>query len=56
MTDSADAGRTVSAFLASLGLDPVVIGPMSAGTLLEPGGPAFGTTLSGAELTALAAR
>ncbi|PUB27660.1 hypothetical protein C8K30_104107 [Promicromonospora sp. AC04] len=52
-SDSAEAAHTASVLIASLGLDPVVIGPLSTGTLLEPGGPAFGTTLSNAELSTL---
>ncbi|PZR52298.1 NADP oxidoreductase [Xylanimonas oleitrophica] len=53
---SDDAGaRTVAAELVdSLGFDPVELGPLAAGRLLDAGGPVFGTLLTAAGLRALA--
>lgn len=51
-SDDLDAVRTVSAFVASLGFDPVHVGPLAAGRQLEPGQPLFGAELTASELRA----
>ena len=43
--DDLDAVRTVSAFVDRIGYDAVPLGPLSAGRVLQPGGPVFGTVL-----------
>ncbi|MCX2950410.1 NADPH-dependent F420 reductase [Lentzea sp. NEAU-D7] len=40
--DSPDAVRTVAEFLERIGFDPVPVGSLAAGRLLEPGSPVFG--------------
>jgi predicted dinucleotide-binding enzyme len=40
--DSPEALETVAEFLARLGFDPVPVGSLAAGRLLEPGSPLFG--------------
>lgn len=48
--DSASDLATVGSFINAIGFDPLIIGPLASGRILEPGGPAFGTSLSKAEL------
>jgi 8-hydroxy-5-deazaflavin:NADPH oxidoreductase len=43
--DDPDAAHTVSAFVDRIGYDAVPVGPLSAGRILQPGGPVFGTVL-----------
>jgi predicted dinucleotide-binding enzyme len=43
--DDLHAVRTVSAFVDGIGYDAVPVGPLSAGRVLQPGGPVFGTVL-----------
>jgi len=43
--DDLDAVRTVSAFVDGIGYDAVPLGSLSAGRVLQPGGPVFGTVL-----------
>jgi predicted dinucleotide-binding enzyme len=43
--DAPDAVNTVSAFVDRIGYDAVPVGPLSAGRVLQPGGPVFGTVL-----------
>jgi len=43
--DDPDAANTVSAFVDRIGYDAVPVGPLSAGRVLQPGGPVFGTVL-----------
>jgi predicted dinucleotide-binding enzyme len=48
-TDHDDAAAVVAAFVESLGLTPVIVGPLRAGSLLEPGGQVFGSPMTGEE-------
>jgi predicted dinucleotide-binding enzyme len=43
--DDPDAVATVSAFVDRIGYDAVPVGPLSAGRVLQPGGPVFGVVL-----------
>ena len=43
--DDLYAVNTVSAFVDRIGYDAVPLGPLSAGRVLQPGGPVFGTVL-----------
>jgi 8-hydroxy-5-deazaflavin:NADPH oxidoreductase len=43
--DDPDAVKTVSAFVDRIGYDSVPLGPLSAGRVLQPGGPVFGVVL-----------
>ena len=43
--DDPDAVATVSAFIDRIGYDAVRVGPLSAGRVLQPGGPVFGAVL-----------
>lgn len=43
--DDPDAVTTVSAFVDRIGYDAVPLGPLSAGRVLQPGGPVFGAVL-----------
>jgi len=43
--DDPDAVETVNTFVDRIGYDPVLVGPLSAGRILQPGGPVFGTVL-----------
>jgi 8-hydroxy-5-deazaflavin:NADPH oxidoreductase len=43
--DAPDAVNTVSTFVDRLGYDAVPVGPLSAGRVLQPGGPVFGAVL-----------
>jgi predicted dinucleotide-binding enzyme len=43
--DDPDAVATISAFVDRLGYDAVPVGPLSAGRVLQPGGPVFGAVL-----------
>jgi 8-hydroxy-5-deazaflavin:NADPH oxidoreductase len=43
--DALDAVNTVSTFVDRIGYDAVSVGPLSAGRVLQPGGPVFGTVL-----------
>jgi 8-hydroxy-5-deazaflavin:NADPH oxidoreductase len=43
--DDPDAVNTVSTFVDRIGYDAVPVGPLSAGRVLQPGGPVFGTVL-----------
>lgn len=45
-TDYDEAGSTVAAFVDRIGFDPVVVGSLSAGRALEPGGTVFGRRLT----------
>lgn len=48
--------ETVSHFIDTLGFDPLPIGSLADGRILEPGGPVFGANVSKAELAALLGR
>jgi len=43
--DDLDAVKTVGAFVDRIGYDAVPVGPLSAGRVLQPGGPVFGVGL-----------
>jgi 8-hydroxy-5-deazaflavin:NADPH oxidoreductase len=43
--DDPDAVNTVSTFVDRIGYDAVPLGPLSAGRVLQPGGPVFGVVL-----------
>jgi 8-hydroxy-5-deazaflavin:NADPH oxidoreductase len=43
--DDPDAVTRISAFIDRLGYDAVPVGPLSAGRVLQPGGPVFGAVL-----------
>ena len=47
--DDKDAVNTVSTFVDHIGYDAVPLGPLSAGRVLQPGGPVFGVVLSRGE-------
>jgi 8-hydroxy-5-deazaflavin:NADPH oxidoreductase len=47
--DDQDAVKTVSTFVDHIGYDAVPLGPLSAGRVLQPGGPVFGVVLSRGE-------
>jgi predicted dinucleotide-binding enzyme len=47
--DAPDAVATVSAFIDRIGYDAVAVGPLSAGRVLQPGGPVFGAVLRRAD-------
>jgi hypothetical protein len=44
--DDAPAGDVVARLLDRIGYDPVHVGGLAAGRILQPGGPVFGVTLS----------
>lgn len=44
-SDDSTATATAADLIASLGFEPVLVGPLSAGALLEAGGPLFGTVM-----------
>lgn len=52
-TDDAQAAQKVADFIDAIGFDPVTIGDLEAGKVLEPGQPGFGVSL---EKTALLQR
>lgn len=54
-TDSQDDGRLVAEFVDSIGFDPVMIGDLASGQLLEPGYPAFGASTTAEKLAKLVA-
>src|SRR4029453_10138832 len=43
--DDPDAVRRVSTFVDRIGYDAIPVGPLSAGRILQPGGPVFGVVL-----------
>ena len=43
----------VAEFIDALGFDPVIVGPLAAGVVLQPGHPAFGADLPAADLRLL---
>ena len=43
--DDPEAVETVNTFVDRIGYDPVPVGPLSAGRVLQPGGPVFGIVL-----------
>jgi predicted dinucleotide-binding enzyme len=49
-SDHDDAARLVAEVIDRLGFDPVLIGPLSRGILLEPGTAIFGAHLGAAEI------
>ncbi|KRM85214.1 NADPH-dependent F420 reductase [Liquorilactobacillus vini] len=53
--DQPTALAIVKQFVDSLGFDPLVIGPLVQGKLLQPGSPAFGADVTKAELKAILA-
>ena len=53
--DDPDAVEQVARLVDVLGFDPVVLGPLRWSTLIQPGGPAFGSYYRGSELRELAA-
>jgi predicted dinucleotide-binding enzyme len=48
-TDDTAAADVVATFIDRIGFDPVVVGPLSAGQMLEPGGAVFGRRLTRGE-------
>ncbi|WP_125777504.1 NADPH-dependent F420 reductase [Antribacter gilvus] len=52
-TDDAAAGALVARLVDSLGFDPVDLGPLRTGRVLEAGGPVFGTYLTADDLGAM---
>lgn len=52
--DDPEARAAVAELVDAIGFDPVDIGPLAAGAVLEPGGPVFGRELSADELARLA--
>ena len=53
-TDDEEAGGMVAEFIDRIGFDPVNIGPLANGRILEPGHEAFGVWLTAADLRELA--
>lgn len=51
--DHDDDLARVSEFIDGLGFDPVIVGPLAAGIVLQPGNPTFGADLRAAELRTL---
>ncbi len=51
-TDNEAAGETVAQIIDDLGFDPLFIGPLKNGIILEPGSPLFGADLAKEELQA----
>ena len=51
--DDPDAKQAVRGFIATIGFDPLDIGKLKNGSILEPGNPAFGASLTRAELERL---
>ncbi len=49
-TDNDSAGNTVAQIIDNLGFDPLFIGPLKNGIILEPGSPLFGADLTKEEL------
>lgn len=49
-TDNDAAGNTVAQIIDNLGFDPLFIGPLKNGIILEPGSPLFGADLTEGEL------
>jgi len=47
--DDVAAVRAVAGFIDRIGYDPVVVGNLSAGRMLQPGGPVFGAVLTAPE-------
>jgi len=47
--DDSDAARVVGEVIDRLGYDPVLLGSLSAGRILQPGGPVFGAVLKRSE-------
>lgn len=52
--DDGEAVRVVAEFLRGLGFDPVAVGPLTSGRLLEPGSPLFGVTAARTDFEKLA--
>jgi 8-hydroxy-5-deazaflavin:NADPH oxidoreductase len=50
--DHAADTTLVAHLVDDAGFDPVILGPLSAGTLLEPGNPLFGASVTAAEVQA----
>ncbi|MFS8099078.1 NAD(P)-binding domain-containing protein [Lentzea alba] len=48
--DDAAAVEVVASFLARIGFEPVAVGPLTAGRLLEPGSPLFGVAVGRSEI------
>lgn len=49
-TDHPDAARVVASLVDAVGFDPVPLGSLGAGRLLEPGSPVFGAAFTAARL------
>jgi len=47
--DDSDAARVVGEVIDRIGYDPVLLGSLSAGRILQPGGPVFGAVLRRSE-------
>ncbi len=47
--DDSDAARVVGEVIDRIGYDPVLLGSLSAGRILQPGGPVFGAVLKRSE-------
>lgn len=54
--DNDDDNETVATLVNDLGFDPVIIGPLHRGRILEPGHELFGANISAAELRQIAAK
>lgn len=52
--DHESDNKLIAAFIDDLGFDPVIIGGLAKGKILEPGGPLFGANIDASSLHAIA--